>query len=198
MPPAENGGTDTRSGAEEGNDMAEETKPAEGTEPGKQDEGFTPITSQEQLDKVIKGRIERAERKAAAPYADYDELKAKAEAYDALGRQFAPGDGEGGPTIEQRLAALEAENQSLKHAGELAAWKAQVSKETGVPEAVLRGDTLEEIQGHAAAVRQAMPVYPTVTEQGGQPAAVTAEDIMKEQDVAKRHQMWALHPELLD
>ena len=39
---------------------------------------FTPITSQEQLDQVIKGRIERAQAKAAERYADYDELKAKA------------------------------------------------------------------------------------------------------------------------
>ena len=43
---------------------------------------FTPITSQEQLDQVIKGRIERAQAKAVERFADYDEIKAKAAEYD--------------------------------------------------------------------------------------------------------------------
>lgn len=161
---------------------------------------FTPITSQEQLNGIIKGRIERAEKKAVEKFSDYDALKAKAEAYDALGKQFSGGEGDkggGASTIEERVAALESENRALKHASELDAWKAEVSKTTGVPAAVLRGDTLEEIQAHADSIKAAMPVYPTVHEQGGSnPAPVTAADIMKERDVKKRHAMWAAHPEL--
>lgn len=41
---------------------------------------FEPITTQEQFDQAIKARIERAQAKAAERFADYDELKAKAEA----------------------------------------------------------------------------------------------------------------------
>ena len=36
---------------------------------------FTPIETQEQLDKVIGERIRRAEQKAAEKYADYEDLK---------------------------------------------------------------------------------------------------------------------------
>lgn len=43
---------------------------------------FEPITTQEQFDQAIKARIERAQAKAAERFADYDELKAKAEEYD--------------------------------------------------------------------------------------------------------------------
>lgn len=38
-----------------------------------EDEGFKPITSQEDLDRIVQARVARAEAK----YADYDELKAK-------------------------------------------------------------------------------------------------------------------------
>ena len=36
---------------------------------------FTPIETQEQLDKVIGERVRRAERQAAEKYADYDDIK---------------------------------------------------------------------------------------------------------------------------
>ena len=42
---------------------------------------FTPIETQEQLNAVIGERIRRAEEKAAAKYADYDEIKTQNEAY---------------------------------------------------------------------------------------------------------------------
>ena len=45
---------------------------------------FTPIETQEQLDAVIRERIERAERKAAEQFADYDQLKEKAARLDEL------------------------------------------------------------------------------------------------------------------
>ena len=43
---------------------------------------FEPITSQEQLDGILKGRLAREREQAAAKYADYDELKAKAAKFD--------------------------------------------------------------------------------------------------------------------
>ena len=45
---------------------------------------FTPIETQEQLDAVIRERIERAERKAAEQFAGYDQLKEKAARLDEL------------------------------------------------------------------------------------------------------------------
>lgn len=45
---------------------------------------FSPIETQEQLDAVIRERIERAERKAAEQFADNDQLKEKAARLDEL------------------------------------------------------------------------------------------------------------------
>lgn len=45
---------------------------------------FTPIETQEQLDAAIRERIERAERKVAEQFADYDQLKEKAARLDEL------------------------------------------------------------------------------------------------------------------
>lgn len=47
---------------------------------------FEPITSQEQFDQAIKARIERAQAKAVERFADYDDLKAKADRLDDLER----------------------------------------------------------------------------------------------------------------
>lgn len=47
------------------------------------EKGFKPITSQEQLNATIAERIKRAEAKAVEPFSDYDDLKAKADKYDA-------------------------------------------------------------------------------------------------------------------
>lgn len=44
---------------------------------------FTPIETQEQLDKIIGDRIARAKQSAAEKYADYDDIKAKNAEYVA-------------------------------------------------------------------------------------------------------------------
>lgn len=47
-----------------------------------ENKGFTPITTQEQLNTIIADRIKRAEAKAVEPFADYEDIKAKAAKYD--------------------------------------------------------------------------------------------------------------------
>lgn len=49
----------------------------------------------------------------------------------------------------RRINALEKENAAYKAEKQQAVWKAEVSKKTGVPADLLRGDTLDEIQSHA-------------------------------------------------
>lgn len=63
MPEGENGS----SGAPEGG--------------GSSGTGFQPITSQDELNKLIGDRVARAERKTAEKYADYDALKADADKF---------------------------------------------------------------------------------------------------------------------
>lgn len=55
------------------------------------------------------------------------------------------------------LEALRAKVASFEHEREVAGWRDQVAAETGVPAAVLRGDTLEDIQTHAQAIAAAYP-----------------------------------------
>ena len=47
-------------------------------------DGFTPITSQEQLNAVLKDRLARERGKVRERYADYDELKERAGAAERL------------------------------------------------------------------------------------------------------------------
>lgn len=74
----------------------------------------------------------------------------------------------------ERIAALEAENAGYKAAAQARQWAEQVSKKTGVPAAVLRGSTLEEVEAHAAAIRSTLGTGrgPAVPNEGtGKPKA---------------------------
>ena len=51
---------------------------------------FEPIETQEQFDAAIKSRLAREREKARAEFADYEELKARAERAEGLQRQGAP------------------------------------------------------------------------------------------------------------
>ena len=109
---------------------------------------FTPIETQEQLDQLIKGRIERARAREAERYADYDELKAKAEEYDKA-REAAKTEME---KANERIKALEDAARVRDEADERRTLLDRVSKATGVPANLLSGDTEEELTASADAV----------------------------------------------
>ena len=50
---------------------------------------FEPIETQEQFDAAIKSRLAREREKARAEFADYEELKARAERAEELQKQLA-------------------------------------------------------------------------------------------------------------
>lgn len=103
----------------------------------------TPITTQEELDSRIKERLDRVAEKAArdeaAKYADYDELKAKAEKADEAAK---------------RIADLERAERERKAADELREARAKAAKEAGVPVELVMGSTPEEAQAHARAIAE--------------------------------------------
>lgn len=116
---------------------------------------FTPITSQEELDKIVSARVQRERQK----YADYNDLKAKADRLDET---------------EAKLAEATGKLSAFEKAKELEGWKKQVSEETGVPASVLRGETLEDLQTHAKELAEAYPKprsMPVVPGAGNEPAA---------------------------
>lgn len=55
----------------------------------------------------------------------------------------------------EKLADLERENQAFKLERQQQQWASEVAEQSGVPAAVLRGSTLEEIQAHADALKPA-------------------------------------------
>lgn len=85
----------------------------------------------------------------------------------------------------ERLAALEAENNSYKTREQVAAWKAEVAEATGVPVAALAGSTKEAIEAHAEILKPliaspaqpatAAPV-PTIAQAPGRPVNLPIKD----------------------
>ena len=113
---------------------------------------FTPITTQEDLDKVIGARLAREREK----YADYDDLKAAAgKLADA----------------EARLAQIDAQAALDKI-------RDDVAKEAGVPVELLRGSTKDELAAHASALAEALkarPSVPVIPTQGATPGVSDAD-----------------------
>lgn len=107
---------------------------------------FEPITTQEQLDAVVRDRVRRAKERAVEPYADYGELKARAEAAE---RAAAEAD-------ELRRRADEAEGAlaRAREERERDAARAKISEETGIPARLITGDDEESMRTSAAALAE--------------------------------------------
>lgn len=117
---------------------------------------FTPIETQEQLDKVIGDRIRRAEQKAAEKYADYEDLKTQNAGYVTQ--------------ISQLQTQLQAQVDKAKesetsiadltakvHQYETASVKTKVALEMGLPYQMasrLTGDDEKAIRADAEAMKQ--------------------------------------------
>lgn len=113
---------------------------------------FTPITTQEDLDKVIGARLARERDK----YADYDDLKAAAS----------------------KLAEAEARLAQIDAQATLDKIRNDVAKEAGVPANLLRGSTKDELTAHAAALAEALkaqPSVPVIPTQGATPGVSDAD-----------------------
>ncbi|WP_165216995.1 hypothetical protein [Schaalia sp. ZJ1691] len=51
---------------------------------------------------------------------------------------------------------LQAKITDFEHADEIAGWKSQVAQDKGIPENLLRGDTLEDIEAHGEELKKAL------------------------------------------
>lgn len=131
--------------------------------------------TQEDVDRIVGERIKREREK----YADYDDLKAKANANDETKSELEQ--------LRERAESAERKANELEHANQLRAWAEQAASETGVPASVLRGSTLEELQEHARLIKDSMPVYPRVKD--GTPSnapTVSKESILAIQNEKER------------
>lgn len=127
------------------------------TEPQPSTTGFTPITSQEQLNSVLADRL----RRERAKYADYAELKERAAS---------------AADLTTRAEEAEAKLAELTHANEVRSWRDALAAEYGVPADALRGETKESLEEHAVQLQSLLSTKPqaprTVIRTEGEPSSV--------------------------
>ena len=121
--------------------------------------------TQAEIDQMIEDRLYRERKK----FADYEDLKAKAEKFDAA---------EEAQKTElqkatERADALQAQVDSFTKAEEVRKIRAEVSQETGIPASLLTADTKEACEEQAKAIAEytasnEAPAYPSVKD-GGDP-----------------------------
>lgn len=148
--------------------------------------------TQAELDAIVGDRLKRERAK----YADYDELKTKATAYDEAAEasktelQKAV---ERAERAEKTLSEMEARNR-------IASLRAEVAKAKGVDAELLRGETREEMESHADAIRayaKGVSKFDSVPDFGETPApTVTKESIEAIEDPVERVKTRAQHIDL--
>lgn len=180
-----------------GNTGAANTTPSDGAPAAnaaqaQQTEGSTAhqkIFTQEEVNALV-GKVRQDER---AKYVGFDDFKARAERLDAVESELN--------AANKRAEDAEKKAGELERARQLTDWAAQASRETGVPASVLRGQTLEEMQAHAAQISAAMPIYPQVgNDPAGnqQPPQMTKEQILAIENARERKAAIAANLALFD
>jgi hypothetical protein len=112
---------------------------------------FTPPATQEELDRIIKGRLERVKKK----HGDYSDLKLKADEAEARAA-----------TAEARLAEVEAERH---RAGRIA----EAARRHDIPEGILETVADDQVDSYAARVApimrglRARTSLPVILSEGG-------------------------------
>lgn len=139
----------------------------------------TKTFSAEELDAIVKARIDKQNAKHAVETDELNQRLAKSEA--------------------DKLAA-EARAQELEHEREMREWADEAASEFGVPASVLRGDSLDAMKEHAAQIKASMSAYPITKNDAGNPGtpSITAEEISQIKDVNKRVAAYGSHPELFN
>ena len=135
--------------------MSETVNQEQATEQGKT---FT----QAELDAIVGDRLKRDRAK----YADYEDLKKKAERLDEL-EEAAKTDLQ---KATERADSLQKELDEMKAAGAIRDMREAVAKETGVPADLLTGGTEEACKEQAASIlafKEEKANYPTIKDGGG-------------------------------
>ena len=107
------------------------------------------VWTQEEHDAYVKSRIDKQNAKNAEAIAAKDARIAELE---AQAKEQA-----------DKLHGFEAQQQRAQ-------WAQEVEQETGIPAAVLRGDSLDELKAHAEALKAVIRPYPSIN-----PAAIPNE-----------------------
>lgn len=145
------------------------------TEAPKADEART--YTQAEIDQIVEDRLYRERKK----YADYEDLKAKAEKFDAV-EEAQKSELQ---KATERAESLQAKVDQMEKAEEIRTIRAEVSKETGIPASLLTADTREACEEQAKAIAEYSanpepPAYPSVKD-GGDPQKTTGKKATRDQ-----------------
>ena len=149
--------------------MSEQTAPTEGTEEiteqGSEAKGFQAITSQDDFDKAIQARIARERSK----FADYDELKAKA---DRLAK-IEDANKSAEQKWQERVEKLERELNGSKLSAERSRIQARYGLSDEDADLFLTASDAEQLEAQAKALSDRIKANkksgPTAPEQKGKP-----------------------------
>lgn len=139
--------------------------------------------TQAEMDAIIGDRLKRERAK----YQDYDDLKAKATAFD----EAAEASKSDLQKATERAENLQAQLDALTKANAERELRDRISAETGVPAALLRGSSEEDLKAQAEAImgfaNASKASYPQVKD-GGEtaPSSVSKEEILAIKDERKR------------
>lgn len=143
--------------------------------------------TQAQMDAIIGDRLARERAK----YADYSELKQKAEAYDQA-EELSKSELQ---KATERAERAEAQLADMRSRAEAERMKAEIAADRGIPAELLRGSDRAELEAHADAIKAALAGvqrFPNVSDggDGGTPSA-SKEEIMGIKDARERVRMIA-------
>ena len=133
--------------------------------------------TQAEIDQMIEDRLHRERKK----FADYEEIKAKAEKFDAA----EEANKSELQKVTEKAEALQKQVDSMTKAEEVRNIRAEVSKETGIPATLLTADTKEACEEQAKAIAEftannESPAYPSVKD-GGDPQKVASKKSTRDQ-----------------
>lgn len=120
-------------------------------------EEFTPITSQDQLNDILKSRLARAEESVRKQFADYEDVKAKATAFETELNALKNSHKEYVDNSQKEINDL---NSKIR-AYENSSVKMSIALESGLPLELanrLTGETPEEIRKDADIIMKAMHI----------------------------------------
>ena len=139
--------------------------------------------TQAEMDAIISDRLKRERAK----YSDYEDLKAKATAYDAA-EEANKSDLQ---KANEKAESLQAQLDALTKANKERELRDRISAETGVPASLLRGANEDDLRAQAEGIKgfasASKSSYPSVKDGGeAKPPTVSKEEILAIKDERKR------------
>lgn len=137
--------------------------------------------TQAEMDAIISDRLKRERAK----YSDYEDLKAKAVAYDAA-EEANKSDLQ---KANEKAESLQAQLDALNKANKERELRDKIAAETGVPANLLRGNSEEDLRAQAEGIKgfATKNSYPSVKDKGEIPAnTISKADILAIKDERKR------------